>query len=232
MFYCCHFIFEDKKKKKKKKKKKRKKEKGKKKKEKEQKKKRKTNAWSVRTKTDSGAPKRAIEPVTVTVAGRERTKFKLEETVLVKSTPLKVPRASTKVTQIAPSYSEKSPVSPVFKSKPQFWIKSTIEMDDVKVSSHETPSKSFVNDGPGYSQTGSLGVTVAPKKMDVTVFISVPGTETMTSTLLFVMFWTFNSPIDWVDNGADVGNEQLPPIFVYILYLYFYFNNFQKKKMI
>jgi len=181
------------------------------------KRKRKTNAWSVRTKTDSGTLKREIKPLTVTVEGRERIKFKLEETVLVKSTPLKVPRCSTKVIQRVPSYSWKDPVSPVSISNPQFWIKSTIEMDDVKLSSHETSSKSFVNDGPGYSQTGSLGVTVAPKKMDVTVFNSVPGTETMTSTILFVMFWTFNSPNDWVDNGADVGNEQLPPIFIYFI---------------
>jgi len=61
-------------------------------------------------------------------------------------------------------------------------------MDDVKLSSHETSSKSFVNDGPGYSQTGLSDVLVAPKKMDVIVFNSVPGTLITISTILFVMF--------------------------------------------
>jgi len=74
----------------------------------------------VRTKIDSGVLKREMEALIITVEGRERIKFKLEETVLVKSTPLKVPRCSTNVTQRVPSYSLKDPVSPVSNSNPQF----------------------------------------------------------------------------------------------------------------
>ena len=121
------------------------------------------------------------------------------------------------VIQILPSYSLKDPVSPVFKSNSQFWIRLTTEIEDVKVSWHEELSKFFVNDGPGYVQTELLDVIESPKRIDFTVLFSIPGTEIITSTRLLVILLTFNSPRACVFTGDGVGNEQLSPtIFFYL----------------